>query len=220
MAKPPTMKIQNISLTVLISFILNACFLPSNPFKHVHHDDGYVIKDDFRSNNFGWIEEKTASHDLFIKNGYYFIHSKDTTFSYTSTSPLNKSFLMGLNSFEVESAFRLVSGIPEKTEYGFFLVSGILRYDFIIDGEGNGLVYESNGSTGETRLLVEEPIPGFESNAVHKIKVKVSDYAFSFYAGETLLGKGELNSGSWQDIRLLVSSGTDLMVTFFGIKRI
>ncbi|PWD98898.1 hypothetical protein [Marinilabilia rubra] len=214
------MKKQNLYLTVLLSFILNACFLPSNPFKHVHHDDGYVIKDNFLRNNFGWIEEKTVSHDLYIKNGYYFIHSKDTSFQYSSTAPLDKSFLMGLNSFEVESAFRLVSRSPGQTQYGFFLVSGILRYDFIIDGEGNGLVYESNGSTGETRLMVEEPIPGFESDAVHKIKVKVSDYAFSFYAGETLLGEGKLNSGSWQDIRLLVSSGTGLMVSFFGIKRI
>lgn len=208
---------RNLRAFLLLSLIaMNSCVIPFSPNGN---NDSYVLKENFVENNIGWIEEKTDFHELEIKNGYYFIHSKDTSFAQTSTSPLDKSFLCGLKNFEIETSFQLVKKSSKETQFGVFLVSGALEHDFTLDLNGEVFVKEFNYGNGKESTFLHKEISDFNFNSKHQLKILINEYNFSFYIDDLFIGKGILNACSWQDMRLRISSGTDLMVNSFTILR-
>lgn len=208
-------------LLVSIIILINSCIVPvnNNSTNQIVKEEPYALYEDFVSNKLGWIEEKTYQHELEIKNGYYFIHSKDTSFIYTSTSPLDKSFLYGLKNFELESHLQLVKQSPKETQFGVFFISGTLQYDFILDFEGICKVFEYNHANQTERTLSEKELSSFNKKSINSFKIRIHDKKFSFLIDNELAGTGDIASGSWQEMRLFASSGTDLMLHSFTILK-
>lgn len=208
-------------LSVFIILLLHSCILPINTGNSAKKslENKYALKEDFVQNKIGWIEEKSDQHELEIKNGYYFIHSIDTSFLYTSTSPLDKSFLYGLRNFELETAIQLVKKSPKSTQFGVFFVSGILQYDFMLDFDGHAKVTEYNHGNQCEKTIIDKEIIGFSHQSINSFKIEIIDSKFSFSIDNKIIGNGEINSRSWQEMRMYVSSGTDIMMNSFNIQK-
>lgn len=145
----------------LLVIIMNSCIIPTGNHQSKTPENEYILKENFVTNEIGWIEEKTEYHELEIKNGYYFIYSIDTSFTYTSTSPLDKSFLFGLKDFILQTKFELVKKSTKSTQLGIFFISGSVKYSFIFDYDGFGIVEEYNYQNQEETILLNRKINNF-----------------------------------------------------------
>ena len=202
-----------IFCSIIISFIIsNVCIAQKKK--------SYILDENFDTNKLGWIEESTNYHKVELKDGFYYIHSIDTSKGQSSVGPQNISFLWGMpKAYEITSSFQSIDR-DMLPHFGIILGSATLEYKFLF-------LHDNDGQVKEWDYNRDSEIPLFSKNLDKKIdlektqiifKIKVADSHFEFYINDELIGNGHFNARSWGDIRLFTSSGSSVKIDYLRIQ--
>lgn len=205
-----------------ISASMILLFLCSSLHMHAQLNKGYILDENFDRNRLGWVEEFTDAHYTGIKDGYLYIVSKDTSKYQTSNGPQNVSFLWDLPAdYEVSASFYRLKD-NNSAHYGIILNSASLSYRFSYsdscfaevseyDYNTESEVYLFSKKFGTRRILDTEAAD---------LSVKISGRKFTFFINRKLIGTGELKARSWNDIRLYITTGSNIKIDYLRIKKI
>ena len=178
-----------------------------------------ILIENFDDNEMGWPEEKLDIHDLTIKDGYYFIHSKDTAFNLSSAGPEDHSFLWGLpEEYKITSSIELMKSKSGEGYAGLRMESATLSYGFYVDWTGRADVVEYNYHNDSTINLVGSEIE-FNGSQVVELRIEVAYDEFSYYVNDVHIGDGLFRAGSWEDLRLVTSVLNQISVDYIHFER-
>jgi hypothetical protein len=203
--------------SLILLFMLICCTLHIN----AQQREAFILYEDFEKNRLGWVEEFTDSHYTGIRDGFLYIVSKDTSKDQTSNCPQNTSFLWDMPSdYEITASFSRLKD-NRSAHFGIILNSASLFYKFTYSDSCIAEVteYDYNKET-ETALLSKK-------FGAHKLldtesanfTIRISGRKFIFLINNQTIGNGELNSRSWINIRLYVSSGSTIKIDYLRIKK-
>lgn len=180
----------------------------------------YILDENFDSNKLGWVEESTAAHKAEFRDGFYYIHSLDTSVGQTSVGPQNISFLWGMpKAYEIISCFQSIDqGSPPH--FGIILGSATLEYKFSFShlnaGEVEEWDYNRNSEITLFSKTIKKKIELDKTQIIFRIKV--ADSHFEFYVNDELIGNGHFGAKAWRDIRLFTSSGSAVKIDYLRIQ--
>ncbi len=167
-----------------------------------------ILNETFNENDRGWIEENASYHKIEIKDGFYFIHCKDSVAGRTSTFPLDKSYLYDLPSkYSVETSLNIVSSDLDTASCGLILESATFEYEFRFYNSGEIRIQQHDYGNKEYLYYkdVSHLTTGFDEVNSFNVKLIISDWDFDLYVNDQKCKSGKLSSKSW--IRLAPFSG-------------
>ncbi|MDP3928493.1 MAG: hypothetical protein Q8R57_05685 [Bacteroidota bacterium] len=200
-------------LVLIVINLLNSCI--SNK------EDNYILYEEFETNEIGWIEEQTDFHFLEIKNGEYYIHSKDTSSARSSSGSKADWYLYGLpKQYEIKTSIKTSDISKEKTHFGLILYSPTIEYLFIIYTNGDLIVSEYDYNSEKYKNLLAKNLEISLSDPI-ELSIIINDMEFIMKINDKKIGNGtfKTKTSSWNDLRLFTSSESAILVDYLKIKR-
>jgi hypothetical protein len=183
--------------------------------------NSYILDENFDSNKIGWVEESTNAHKTEVKDGFYYIYSIDTSKEQSSAGPKNISFLWGMpKAYEITSSFQIIDQMMPP-HFGIILGSSTLEYKFSFSHANTGEVREWDyNRDSEIRLFTKSAGKEIDLATTQVVfRIKVADSHFEFYINDELIGYGQFNAKSWEDIRLYTTSGSAIRIDYLRIQK-
>ena len=181
----------------------------------------YILDENFDSNKLGWVEESTGAHKIEFRDGFYFIHSIDTSSAQSSAGPQNISFLWSMpKAYEIISSFQSIDQ-GSTPHFGIILGSATLEYKFSYSHLNAGEVEEWDYNRDSEITLFSKPVRSkIEIDKTPIIfRLKVADSHFEFYVNDELIGNGHFSAKAWRDIRLFTSSSSAVKIDYLRIEK-
>ncbi len=179
-----------------------------------------ILDENFDSNTKGWIQEDAEFHKLEIKDGYYFIESKDSGFYRTSSYSLDKSYLYSLpEEYSIETSIEIIESDLDTAYCGLILESNSFEYEFRLFETGEVWVNQYNYSTKEyTTYNSIELLKTNEKIRQFNVQIKVNGWRFMLYVNNEKLGGGKMSSKSWSRLTPFAGRLTSIKVDYLYIK--
>lgn len=182
-----------------------------------------ILNEKFDENKLGWPEEFTASHQVFMHNGYYNIISIDTSKYRSSTYSWEDGYLINLpEEYVISTSIDLKKRSNKErdiTNFGILLNSSSLEYEFSVYWHGLVMVTELDNNTEERKTLFENHNKEIVSPIQLEIKIKNQD--FELFINGQLEGSGRFKNRTtfWQNLRLYTTAGSSVAIDYLKISK-
>ena len=201
-------------LCIITIVIISICIACTSSEKKIS-----ILDENFNENTKGWIQERANYHDLEIKDGHYFIESKDSTDGRTSSNCLDRSFLNNLpEEYSVFTDIDFISTKNDSASCGLLFEGQTIEYEFRIYNTGEIEIEEYNLKTEERlyynkikKITIDKPLKHV------KIQINIKGWDFEIIANNEKCGSGTLNSKTWYRIVPFAGTLTEIKIDYLRI---
>jgi hypothetical protein len=182
-------------------------------------NDEFILNEDFSSNKHGWTEEHTDFHHVELFNGYYQIHSIDTSkyTGRTSAGSVDNSYLWSLPlEYKIESNFYNFTSELEVAHRGLILIGPSTDYTFSFYNTGRVEVIEGDYNLENEKTILAGTYENPEKEFSYRLVISGFDFELSI--NEQIIGKGKFKAKSWEMLRFYVSKESYVQVDYLKIK--
>jgi hypothetical protein len=168
---------------ILFCFIISAIILAGCKKDLSFEPESVQMNEDFSDNHRGWLVETTSEWNLFLNNGYYYVHSLNPASGVYSI--LNLYADLG-KDFSVEISAQWDSGIVNNG-YGIAFGTGSTNYYYFeISNNGN---YTIRGRQSDTSVTVKPwtATSLVNTSSANVLKVENVGGTWSFYLNGNVL---------------------------------
>ncbi|MCW8897361.1 MAG: hypothetical protein OQJ96_08085 [Flavobacteriales bacterium] len=203
------------SLNLLIFFTSLSLFFSCN-----NVEKKSILNEDFDSNTKGWIQEDTDFHKIEIKDGYYFIQSKDSAYGRTSTRSLDRSYLYSLpEKYSINTSIEIIQSDLDTAFCGLILESSSFEYEFRFFNTGKVTVEQYSYVT--KKWATYDKVKSLESEKKVKkfdVEIKVDGWFFDLYVNKKKLVRGKMGAKNWDRLAPYAGKFTSIKVDYLRIN--